>query len=91
MPPGRNRASYRKWFLKKAEFYNESIAYLGRASRLQRDALINGIGICLPMLCGIIKAANGNDFVQFTFEGECLVDVNLTVNGDYTVIELKAT
>lgn len=41
-----------------------------------------------PML-GFIKKVNGKDFLRFTFEGECLVDVNLIEKEGYTIVELR--
>ncbi len=37
---------------------------------------------------GNITEANGNDFLQFTFAGNCLVDVKLTKFKSYTIVEL---
>lgn len=37
---------------------------------------------------GIIKQANGVDFIQFSFAGECLVDIKLIQKGDYVVVHL---
>jgi uncharacterized protein YndB with AHSA1/START domain len=37
---------------------------------------------------GKIIEANGKDHLQFTFAGECLVDINLTEQNEYVVMEL---
>ncbi len=37
---------------------------------------------------GKITNANGKDFIQFTFAGECLVDVKLSVHQDMVIVEL---
>ena len=37
---------------------------------------------------GKIIDANGKDFIQFTFAGECLVDIKLSIQGDYIIVEL---
>ena len=37
---------------------------------------------------GRITDANGIDFIQFTFAGECLVDIKLTMQDDYVIVEL---
>ncbi|WP_413999044.1 SRPBCC family protein [Flavobacterium sp. W1B] len=37
---------------------------------------------------GKIVAANGKDFFQFTFAGECLVDIELTQKGEYVLVTL---
>jgi uncharacterized protein YndB with AHSA1/START domain len=38
---------------------------------------------------GKITEANGKDFFQFTFAGDCLVDVNLTESKDGTLLTLR--
>jgi Activator of Hsp90 ATPase homolog 1-like protein len=37
---------------------------------------------------GKITDTNGMDFIQFTFEGECLVDIKLSIQDDYVIVEL---
>jgi uncharacterized protein YndB with AHSA1/START domain len=37
---------------------------------------------------GKITDSNGKDFIQFTFAGECLVDIKLSAQNDYTIVEL---
>ena len=37
---------------------------------------------------GTITQANGKDFLQFTFAGECLVDVQLTQKGEAVLVTL---
>ncbi|MNU28469.1 hypothetical protein D3C71_169060 [compost metagenome] len=38
---------------------------------------------------GEIREANGKDFLQFSFAGNCLVDVQLEPAGDYTLVRLR--
>ena len=40
-------------------------------------------------MSGKIVSANGIDQLQFTFEGNCLVDINLSQKDDYTIVELR--
>ncbi len=78
-----------RWFLEKAAF---------RSSDNLIDPNTNATAYCTyewlwylyedPMN-GKITKANGKDFLQFTFEGECLVDVMLSEDQGCTVIELK--
>jgi hypothetical protein len=35
-----------------------------------------------------LSKQNGKDFVQFTFAGECLVDIKLTTQCDNVIVEL---
>jgi hypothetical protein len=37
---------------------------------------------------GTILEANGTNLIQFTFEGDCIVDVQLTEQSGYTIIAL---
>nr|WP_294790210.1 SRPBCC domain-containing protein [uncultured Mucilaginibacter sp.] len=80
----------KKWFLERAEFYNESNNLLAPDEPVMGGCSYKWYWyLFADPMPGMIKAVNGKDFIQFTFEGDCLVDVNLTVNGDYTVIELR--
>jgi len=38
---------------------------------------------------GEILSANGKDFLQFTFEGSSLVDINLSTLDEYVIVELR--
>jgi hypothetical protein len=38
---------------------------------------------------GKITNVNGKDYIQFTFEGDCLVDVSLEEVDEYVVVTLK--
>lgn len=38
---------------------------------------------------GLIKETNDKDFLQFNFEGECLVDIKLTHKDGYTIVVLR--
>ncbi|PTS97355.1 hypothetical protein DBR11_17265 [Pedobacter sp. HMWF019] len=79
-----------RWFLKQVVFTNDK--------GMNIDPEVNVTGGCTynwfwylyedPMP-GLIKNANGKDFLQFSFEGECCVDVNLTEKSGYTIVELK--
>lgn len=37
---------------------------------------------------GNMTEANGKDFIQFTFAGNCLVEITLTPKDDYVIVEL---
>jgi len=40
---------------------------------------------------GKIPKANGKDYLQFTFAGNCLVDVKLSQKDEFTIVELTQT
>lgn len=79
-----------KWFLEKATFFsNQEDAfnkYIDATSNIDYEWLWY---LYPDAMKGTVKTANGKDFLQFTFEGECLVDVKMTATGDYTIVELR--
>lgn len=79
-----------KWFLQKAEFYNAMGTRMDANTPAQAGTRYNWLWYLYkdPME-GIIKAVNGKDHLQFTFEGECLVDVDLREENGYTIVELR--
>jgi hypothetical protein len=79
-----------RWFLEKATFYNLEkkpipadepcqSGYFYSWSWYLHEAVENGK----------ILLANGTDRFQFTFEGDCIVDVRLSEKLEYTVLELQ--
>lgn len=78
-----------KWFLKKVLFYDSNGTSINPDRNVQTGAKYEWLWYLFedPMN-GRIVSANAKDFIQFTFEGETLVDVNLEENGDYIIINL---
>lgn len=79
-----------KWFLKGAKYISTENAERDRNSFIQAGDqyewswfLFDGVGN------GRITAANGKDHLQFTFAGECPVDVNLKQDGENVIVELR--
>jgi len=79
-----------KWFLSKVNFYGLDRTPYDRNTSVVRDVAYEWYWYLYdePME-GVIKSANGKDFIQFTFEGDCLVDVNLEDKNGYTIVTLK--
>ena len=77
-----------KWFLSQAKFLNDDIAINSNKSVSANSTyewnwfLYDGIGE------GIFTEANGKDHIQFSFAGDCIVDVNLTEHNDNVIVEL---
>ena len=78
-----------KWFLKKVKFYDSD-----KTPFKQNANVVEGIHYMWfwylydePMK-GKITSVNGKDFIQFTFEGECLVDVTLEEIDEYVIVTL---
>jgi hypothetical protein len=79
-----------RWFLEKAKFYTNKNELLASNEQVSKGCSYKWYWYLYPdPMPGTIKEANGKDFIQFTFEGECLVDINLTEQNGHTIIELK--
>lgn len=78
------------WFLEKAEFYTDNHVLYDADAAIYKGVVYKWFWYLedVPMK-GVIKEANGKDYLQFTFEGECLVDVRLAESNGYTLVELR--
>lgn len=82
-------AELEKWFLSKASFYNEKNKPLPASSNA-----VAGSGYKWQWFSqeapetGETLEANGKDFFQFTFAGECKVDIRLSELKDHVIVEL---
>jgi len=82
-------AEIEKWFLEKADFYNPEGDLLGVNEQISKGCSYKWYWFLYPdFMPGTILEANGTNFIQFTFEGECIVDVKLAAQSGYTIIEL---
>jgi hypothetical protein len=79
-----------KWFLEKATFFNTKkdpiSKYINATSNISYEWFWH---LYPEAMSGTFKAGNGKDFLQFTFERDCLVDVRLNEINGYTLVELK--
>jgi len=79
-----------KWFLEKATFFNTHQEPVSKYINASPGTAYEWLWYLHPdPMKGTVKSANGKDQLQFTFEGECLVDVKLTESLGYTVVELR--
>lgn len=79
-----------QWFLEKVIFADSTETVLDPNINVYAGCTYNWFWyLYKDPMPGIIKKANGKDFLQFSFEGECLVDVKLTEKEGYTIVELK--
>ncbi len=79
-----------KWFLQNVEFYNPEGTRIDANTNVQAGSRYSWLWyLYKDPMPGVIKEANGKDYLQFTFEGECLVDVNLREEHGYTIVELR--
>lgn len=78
-----------KWFLSKAIFIDTKKRPIGKDNSLEKGFAYEWNWFLYDTTeQGEITDANGKDFVQFTFAGECLVDIKLSIQDDYVVVEL---
>ncbi|MFZ1703686.1 MAG: SRPBCC domain-containing protein [Saprospiraceae bacterium] len=78
-----------KWFLSKANFYNLDQKMVAKNESIKTGFTYEWSWYLYDDLeKGKITEANEKDFLQFTFAGECLVDIRLTQQGDYVIVEL---
>ena len=78
-----------RWFLIDAEFMDEN----GRVIDKSKNALAGDRYKWIWYLYddiekGIVTKANGKDRFEFTFAGDCLVEIRLREEFEYTIVEL---
>ncbi|MCZ4245355.1 SRPBCC family protein [Pedobacter punctiformis] len=78
-----------KWFLSHAEFLDENNVVLSKDQpALKGDRYKWNWHLYEDTEFGNITEANGKNFVQFTFAGNCLVEINLKQEFEYTIVQL---
>lgn len=79
-----------KWFLKKVIFTDDTGILIDPEVNVTAGCAYSWFWYLYEdSMPGLIKQANGKDFLQFSFEGDCLVDVNLTEKSGYTIVQLR--
>lgn len=77
------------WFLSQAIFYDAEDKRISKESAIEKEMRYEWNWYLFDMTeSGSITEANGKDFLQFTFAGDCLVDIKLSTQDEYTVVEL---
>lgn len=78
-----------KWFLSGAEFSDENNVFLNKEQNTLKGDNYKWIWYLYDDIeHGKITEANGLDFFQFTFAGNCLVEIKLSEQHEYTIVEL---
>ncbi len=78
-----------KWFLSKAVFMDTNGKPVNKEIPIEKGFSYEWNWYLYDETeRGKITEANGKDFIQFTFAGECLVDVLLSTLDDYVIVEL---
>ncbi|MDX2360272.1 MAG: SRPBCC domain-containing protein [Crocinitomicaceae bacterium] len=81
-------AEIEKWFLSNADYFDGE-TQLDKTKHVEGGNTYAWSWYNYDIIDnGDVVSANGNDFFQFTFAGDCLVDVKLQTQGEYTIVEL---
>jgi uncharacterized protein YndB with AHSA1/START domain len=85
-----NPAEIEKWFLSKANYYDANRHRLNRSENFEKGHTYEWSWFNHDITeNGSIKLANGKDRIQFSFAGSCLVDIKLTAQKEYVIVELS--
>jgi uncharacterized protein YndB with AHSA1/START domain len=78
-----------KWFLSNAIFTDANQTPLSKDMPIEKGCTYQwNWHLYDTTEHGKITDTNGKDYLQFTFAGNCLVDINLSVQGEYVLVEL---
>ncbi|MCF8428109.1 MAG: SRPBCC domain-containing protein [Bacteroidia bacterium] len=78
-----------KWFLSKAVYKEDGGLPIDKDQTVEKGGTYEWNWYLFEVTeYGQITEANGKDFVQFTFAGSCLVDIQLSTQDEYVLVEL---
>ena len=78
-----------RWFLSNALFIDQNKKVIGKETPIESGFSYEWNWYLFDTTeQGEITDTNGKDFLQFTFAGDCLVDIKLTPQNDYVLVEL---
>lgn len=78
-----------KWFLSKATFIDANGNSMGKDKPFEKGSTYEWNWYLYDTTeKGKITDTNGKDYLQFTFAGECLVDIKLSIQDQYVIVEL---
>lgn len=84
-----NASEIEKWFLSHAEFKDENEVSLGKTQNTLKGDQYKWIWYLYDDIeHGRIIEANGKDHFEFSFAGNCTVEIKLRAEFEYTVVEL---
>jgi hypothetical protein len=82
-------AALESWFLSKAIFRRAEKGIVDSQENILKNDKYEWSWYLYDVIEeGKVTKANGIDHLQFTFAGECLVDVQLKKQGEYVIVEL---
>lgn len=80
------------WFLSNANYFDANKQGVGKDTAVEKDFTYEWSWHCYDIVeKGTITRANGKDHLQFTFAGDCLVDISLDAQGDDVIVSLTQT
>ena len=78
-----------KWFLSNARYYDSNNNLINKNTPVEKGFRYEWSWYIYDVVeQGTITQANGTDFLQFTFSGQCLVDINLETSDEYVIVKL---
>ncbi|WP_306352138.1 SRPBCC family protein [Flavobacterium sp. '19STA2R22 D10 B1'] len=78
-----------KWFLSNANFLDSNNQLQPKEKSIEKGFHYEWSWYLYSELeRGTITGTNPSDFIQFTFAGDCIVEVKLTDHKDYVLVEL---
>lgn len=78
-----------KWFLSKAEFNSNTGENINENSPVKQNFTYKWTWFLYEETeTGKITQANGKDTFEFTFAGDCVVNINLITENEHTVVTL---
>ena len=78
-----------KWFLEKAVYFDADKNAISKNTSVQNGFTYEWRWYAQDFIeKGKIISTNGKDFFQFTFAGECIVEITLSQKGEFVIVEL---
>jgi hypothetical protein len=78
-----------KWFLRNATYFDAGKNLMDRNTSIEKGFSYEWSWYLYDVVeKGIITDSNGIDFIQFSFAGDCLVDIKLSTQDNYIIVEL---
>ncbi|MFV8443194.1 SRPBCC domain-containing protein [Flavobacterium sp. LB2P44] len=78
-----------KWFLSNATYFDANKNLVAKDTPIEKYFIYEWNWFLYEgMEKGKIIDTNGIDFIQFSFAGDCLVDIQLSIHDDYIIVEL---
>lgn len=84
-------AEIERWFVSKSHFFDSSRQPVPRDGSVEKGFAYEWSWYLYDVVeNGRIKDANGKDHIQFTFAGDCIVDIKLSEKeNNYVLVELS--